>query len=83
MAFLIQIQTRQGVQDLARVVSVLALYDLTPCAMAAKGGAGGLKIDVEFTEDPKEGERCVNRLRQLQGVITVEVVDIPRGAAGP
>jgi hypothetical protein len=74
MPFLLQIQTLHGVQDLARVVGVLALYDLTPCALAAKGVAGGLKIDGEFSAHPSEGERCLNRLRQLS---TVEIVAVP------
>lgn len=77
MPFNLHIQTRSGVHDLARIVGVLALYDLTPSAMTANGDAGGLKISSQFVQNPDEGVRCLNRIRQLNGVMTAEIVAVP------
>jgi hypothetical protein len=81
-AFALHVQTRDGVQALARVVGVMALYDLTPSTLAARGDASGLTIESQFSEGAHAGELCLARLRALFVVADAQILFSPDPGAG-
>jgi len=64
----LHVQTRGGVYELGRVVSVLALLDLTPAALTSYGDASGLQIAMQIEGEPRVCELCASRLTALVGV---------------
>jgi hypothetical protein len=64
----LHIQTRGGVEDLGRVVGVLALLGITPLALQASRDASGLAIDVQLQGDRRDLDLCLARLRALVSV---------------
>jgi hypothetical protein len=80
--FQLDVTTRGGVCDLGRVVSVLALLDLTPTAFAASGAGNGLRLSMTLDGDARVRDLCVGRLRALVAVTRVSLdAPRPRGAA--
>ena len=66
----LHIETRGGVEDLGRVVGVMALLGLTPGALTSYGDAYGLTIEVQLNGEWRDLELCLSRLRALVSVIT-------------
>ena len=67
--FDLRVETRGGVCDLGRVVSVLALLDLTPLALTCYGDPHGLQIDIRLHAESRTCILCVSRLNALVSVI--------------
>jgi hypothetical protein len=67
-AYDLHVETQGGVYDLGRVVSVLALLDLTPTALTSYGDATGLQIEIQIAGDPQVCELCASRLQALVAV---------------
>lgn len=61
----VSLATKGGVQDLSRVVNVLALLDLTPTAMAVTRRAGGLQIDLCIEGEERAFNLCLAHLQAL------------------
>jgi hypothetical protein len=68
--------TRGGVQDLSRVVNVLALLDLTVVAFIARRRGRGLAIEAQLAGEPKNIALCVGRLRALIAVTEADVAPV-------
>ena len=70
----LRVLTHGGVQDLSRVVNVLALLDLHPLALTAHRRAHGLEIEADLPSDDRQVELCRARLLALS---SVEQVCVP------
>lgn len=64
----LQVLTLGGVQDLCRVLGVLALLDLTPARLAARPCGGGLEIELRLEGDARSVRLCQSRLGALVAV---------------
>ncbi len=54
-----EISTRGDVQDLARIIGVLAVLDLTPSVLTAVREATGFRIRLEIDADEAIFDRCI------------------------
>ena len=73
------VETHGGICDLGRVVSVLALLDVTPLELKVQRGEIGLKIDLRIDESLRTSTLCVAR---LQALVSVSAATLrPAGAA--
>lgn len=71
--YALHVETRGGIADLARVVGVLALYDLTPLSMSARTVVSGLWIDTLLRGDACACEHCASRLSSIFAVSVAQL----------
>lgn len=69
----VSIETREGIHDLSRVLSVLALLDLTPDVLVTSKAASGLRVRLSFSASEGLVGRCIARVRQLPCVVRADL----------
>jgi hypothetical protein len=70
----LQVITEGGVQDLARIVGILGLLNLTPAEMRARREGKGLVIGLSIDADECTTALCLARIRALVCVREAEPV---------
>jgi hypothetical protein len=65
--------TAGGIDDLCRVITVLALYGITPDRLVAETEGCGLRVEASLRADRRNGELCANRMRVLACVMSAEL----------
>lgn len=73
----LQVDTQGGVQDLGRVVNVLALYDLTPLTLRVEAEGDGLRMQMRLEAEEAACMRCIGRLDALPAIVAVRVLSAP------
>jgi hypothetical protein len=81
-AYQLSVETTGGVADLSRVISVLALYDLTPTRLSVKAHGAGLRIVAIVSAEAQTSLRCAQRMAWHAAVARVACAPIGRRPAG-
>jgi hypothetical protein len=79
-SFRLEVETHGGVADLSRVISALAIFEVTPLRLSARRRGEGLTIECLIDEDGRTRDLCVGRLRAMMSVRCVRLR--PTGGAG-
>jgi hypothetical protein len=72
----LHVETSGGVYDLGRVVSVLALYEITPTTLTSQASAQGLVIAMRIAADPRRSSLCLAKLQALVSVTWAELAQV-------
>jgi hypothetical protein len=78
----LDVRTKGGVHDLARVVGVLALLDLTPTHLTSTKDNIGLRVAMRIEGPSRACELCASRLAVLYSVNTVELSPVAADVGG-